>query len=78
MKMNITQCGDTITCAKKCTVTGDQYIIRVPVDKWRQWQSGLLIQDVFPELSAEQREFIMSGVTPAEWEDLFSEEKEKS
>jgi hypothetical protein len=33
-----------------------------------------LIQDLFPYLSAEDREFIMSGITPEEWNNLFGEE----
>ena len=35
-----------------------------------------LIQDEFPELSAEQREFLMTGITPAEWLAMFPPEKE--
>ena len=32
------------------------------------WQSGkCLIQDAFPELSDDAREFIKSGITPLEW-----------
>lgn len=30
-----------------------------------------LIQECFPYLSAEDREFIMTGITPEEWNDLF-------
>ena len=31
-----------------------------------------LAQDEFPEMSDENREFIMTGITPAEWNDTFS------
>jgi len=31
----------------------------------------ILIQDAFPNLDAEQREFILTGVTPQEWNDTF-------
>ena len=27
----------------------------------------ILIQDAFPNLNAEQREFLLSGITPQEW-----------
>lgn len=27
----------------------------------------ILVQDAFPNLSAEQREFLISGITPQEW-----------
>ncbi len=29
------------------------------------------IQNVFPHLSADDREFIMTGVTPEEWDEAF-------
>tara|TARA_R100000742_G_C4279094_1_gene102912 strand:- start:1763 stop:1921 length:159 start_codon:yes stop_codon:yes gene_type:complete len=32
------------------------------------------VQDVFPTLDADQREFIMTGVTPAEWDNLCGNE----
>ncbi len=31
-------------------------------------------QDLFPELSPKQREFIQSDMTQAEWDDLFKEQ----
>jgi hypothetical protein len=35
-----------------------------------------LIQDAFPHLSADEREFILTGIHPAEWEKLFGEMEE--
>lgn len=34
-----------------------------------------LIQEVFPNLSHDEREFIMSGITPSEWDATFSEDE---
>ena len=34
-------------------------------------QGNELIQNVFPNLSAEHREFIKTGITPEEWEASF-------
>jgi len=31
------------------------------------WMEGSLIQDVMPSLSADEREFLMTGITPTEW-----------
>lgn len=31
----------------------------------------VLIQDALPDATADEREFIISGVTPQEWEKLF-------
>ena len=36
-------------------------------------QKGLLIQEAFPELSDNAREFILTGATDDEWDEYFSE-----
>lgn len=44
---------------------------------WESWQiSGNYVQDAFPTLNADQREFIMTGITPEEWEAMFGSEEE--
>lgn len=35
-----------------------------------------LVQDIFPNLTNNEREFIMTGATEEEWEDLFKGENE--
>ena len=39
------------------------------------WQGGKMIQDAFPMLTAGEREFIKTGITPAEWDALFGSEE---
>jgi hypothetical protein len=39
------------------------------------WQTGMLIQDAFPMLDADQREFIKTGITPEEWDAAFGNEE---
>lgn len=34
------------------------------------------IQDVFPNLLPDEREFLMSGITPAEWDHMFGSDEE--
>lgn len=43
---------------------------------WFHWMQGKNIQDAFKNLPAEQREFLLTGITPAEWKKLFQEGKE--
>lgn len=31
------------------------------------------IQDIFPNLTASEREFILTGITPEEWDECFKE-----
>ena len=40
-----------------------------------RWTGGELIQDVFPDLEIDQREFLMTGITPEEWTRTFGEEE---
>jgi hypothetical protein len=37
---------------------------------WNDGVSGLL-QDTFPDLNDDDREFILSGTTPEEWDAMF-------
>ncbi len=38
------------------------------------WESGTLIQLAMPQLSADDREFVMTGVTTQEWSNEFGED----
>lgn len=40
--------------------------IAVTMEQINVWLSGKLIQDAMPNISAEEREFIMTGMTPKE------------
>jgi len=31
-----------------------------------------LVQNVFPDLPAPEREFLISGITPIEWDEMFN------
>ena len=39
------------------------------------WEKGELIQDAMPNLTAGEREFIKTGITPDEWDDIFGVDK---
>lgn len=38
-----------------------------------RWQNGELIQNVFPHLSVDEREFLMTGIIGEEWNELTEE-----
>ena len=42
--------------------------INVTQEQLSAWESGTLIQNAMPHLSADEREFIMTGITPQEWD----------
>lgn len=37
-----------------------------------KYESGELLQDAFPNLTDDEREFFKSGITKEEWNNLFS------
>ena len=47
----------------------------VTQEQLERWASGEKIQNVFPNLSSDDREFIMTGVTGEEWEEYWEESK---
>lgn len=38
------------------------------------WKSGATIQDAMPGISPDHREFIMTGITPKEWDRFLPDE----
>lgn len=42
---------------------------------WYKWQiKDYLIQNAFPTLNPDEREFLITGTTTTEWDDLFGDE----
>jgi hypothetical protein len=39
-----------------------------------KWRKGMLIQNALPYLTASEREFLITGITPEEWDEQFGEE----
>ena len=45
--------------------------INVTEEQLRAWEAGALIQNAMPHLTDDEREFIMTGITPGEWDAMF-------
>jgi hypothetical protein len=41
------------------------------------WRAGDLAQNVFTNLTPDEREFVMTGITPEEWEEAFGGEEDE-
>lgn len=50
--------------------------INITIAQWKAWRQGTHIQRAMPNLSADEREFLISGVPPQEWEELFGDLEE--
>jgi len=55
----------------------NQMDLPVTVEELNEWQrSGDLIQRRFPNLTAAQREFVLNGSTPEEWDAMTYDEED--
>jgi hypothetical protein len=60
---------------KRCMLCGNgNEPMQLDVDKLHRWQNGELIQNVFPELSVDEREILITGTHPECWDRKFGDE----
>lgn len=67
---------DNVIISGNCRVTGEEYVLpSVPVTAIEDYIIyGRFVQDAFPMLTKEQREFLVSGTSPKGWEIIFPQE----
>lgn len=60
---------------RKSLISGRITTMDLPItdDQIAEFDRGALIQDAFPNLTPNQREFILSGITPEEWDATFAD-----
>lgn len=65
---------------KKSMFTGKTHTMDLPVTKaqFAKWQAGAMVQEAFPNLSVSQREFLLTGTTQGEWDELYGPGHEDS
>ena len=47
--------------------------IAVTSEQLKAWKDGERIQDVMPNLTPDEREFLMTGITEDEWNEIFKQ-----
>ena len=57
-----------------CVFTGETYECTVPTEGFNKWQAGEPVQRSFPQTPAADREFLISGISPAGCEKTFGKE----
>jgi len=50
--------------------------LNVTPEQIKAWEGGKLIQDAMPQLTADEREFILTGVTQDEWDKYIKDDEE--
>ena len=78
---NVCNCAPDPT-NRSMVITGRYYddptrsrTVVIPMDAWRAMEGGALIQDAIPDISSDDREFLISGMSPEGWEKLFGGDK---
>lgn len=65
---------------RKSILSGIVRTLEIPIeeDALHRWERGDdLIQNIAPQLTPDQREFIMTGVTQEEWDEHMKEEDDE-
>lgn len=68
----------TYTFTGPCVITGKPYSVTVKGADLYKYHQGALIQDAFPDVSVDDREFMISGVSPEGWKFTFGEDEDDS
>lgn len=67
----------TLLTTPPCHGHGDTATFSVPVSAVTAWWAGEFIQDAFPMLTADEREWLMSGYCPRCWDEMFPPEEDE-
>lgn len=43
----------------------------VTAEQVKKWEAGGMVHEIFPELTADQREFLLTGIVGDEWNVLY-------
>tara|TARA_R110000851_G_scaffold210757_1_gene363307 strand:+ start:460 stop:774 length:315 start_codon:yes stop_codon:yes gene_type:complete len=64
----------TATISRECSVTNEEYSVTVKASDWfLKVYKDKTVQSIWPDMNSDDREFIISGMTPAEWDSLYGD-----
>ena len=67
---------DTLFTTRPCIVCDLTSVVKLDAAKVARWEAGELVQNVWPDMPATQRELLITGTHPACWDELFSDDDE--
>lgn len=66
----------TLSVTGKCPLSGKEWrLTGLNSVAYGDWKDGMLIQEAFPQLNKDQRELLITGITPEAWNQAFGEEE---
>ena len=66
--------ANSVIVYKNCPFCGKEQRKEFPVEGWAKYMKGEHVQNCFPEMSADDREFLISGICPTCWDKTFGED----
>ncbi len=66
-----------VTVVTACPFCGHANEVEVNEIDYLDWQDGMLVQDAFPYLSANEREKLISGICPTCWDKMFPHKEDE-
>jgi hypothetical protein len=75
--MLLTKNRNNMEVTRTSQLTGIQHTFELDVTEEQlsrfenRRENGEYVQSIFPNLSRDWREFILTGITPKEWDDMF-------
>lgn len=66
----------TMLVKTTCPICHCDTYLQVDAEEYARWQAGELIQVAMPDLDADEREMLISGICPSCWDDMFDDEDE--
>ena len=64
-----------IVTTKPCPLCQQTSKLEVPTEGYNEWRRGEHVQHALPELSADDRELLITGCHPKCWDKMFAEEE---
>lgn len=58
-----------------CVICGERTYLTLNRDSYTQWTNGVYAQDAFPNMTADERELLISGTHPLCFDELFGTEE---
>jgi hypothetical protein len=61
----------------RCMECGQSSLIELDASAFARWQAGAFVQDAFPDMSAPERETLITGTHSACWDAIFADEEDE-
>lgn len=75
-KLNVEMNGSHVLVSRICDITGSEYSVELLPWQYGSWINGDKVTDFAPNMSADEREFLITGTTPGEWNEMFADLEE--